>query len=113
VAVVGLGRFSAKIEDVIVENSVVGEIKGSDGAVVGVAMTAVRIYRIFTSVLNPAGGLRLPIRAYLANVLPRLANRSIHSLAELTPGAYAVNTHHSRSTGQLLPQPCTCPEGYL
>jgi transposase len=48
-----------------------------------------KIAAIF-SVVESCRRLRVPIRAYLANVLPGLANRSIHSLAELTPGAYAA-----------------------
>jgi len=32
----------------------------------------------------------VPIRKYLADVLPGLADRSIQSLAELTPTAYAA-----------------------
>lgn len=34
--------------------------------------------------------LNIPIRRYLADILPGLANRSIQSLAELTPAAYAA-----------------------
>jgi hypothetical protein len=34
--------------------------------------------------------LNVPIRKYLADVLPGLADRSIQSLAELTPAAYAA-----------------------
>jgi len=34
--------------------------------------------------------LGVPIRQYLADVLPGLADRSIQSLAELTPMAYAA-----------------------
>jgi hypothetical protein len=34
--------------------------------------------------------LNIPIRKYLADVLPGLAYRSIQSLAELTPTAYAA-----------------------
>lgn len=36
--------------------------------------------------------LGIPIRQYLADVLPGLADRSIQSLAELTPAAYATKT---------------------
>jgi hypothetical protein len=35
--------------------------------------------------------LGLPIREYLAAVLPGLANRSIHSLEQLTPATYAAS----------------------
>ena len=34
--------------------------------------------------------LNIPIRKYLGDVLPGLAGRSIQSLAELTPTAYAA-----------------------
>jgi hypothetical protein len=34
--------------------------------------------------------LDLPIRQYLASILPGLADRSIQSLAEVTPAAYAA-----------------------
>ena len=34
--------------------------------------------------------LNIPVRKYLADVLPGLADRSIQSLAELTPTAYAA-----------------------
>ena len=34
--------------------------------------------------------LDVPIRKYLADVLPGLAERSIQSLAELSPAAYAA-----------------------
>jgi hypothetical protein len=33
----------------------------------------------------------VPIRNYLADILPGLANRSIKTLAELTPTTYAAN----------------------
>jgi hypothetical protein len=32
----------------------------------------------------------VPVRKYLADILPGLADRSIQSLAELTPAAYAA-----------------------
>jgi transposase len=48
-----------------------------------------KIAAIF-SVVESCRRLNIPIRRYLADVLPGLANRSIHSLAELTPAAYAA-----------------------
>jgi len=48
-----------------------------------------KIAAIF-SVIESCRRLDLPIRKYLADVLPGLANRSIQSLPELTPTAYAV-----------------------
>jgi transposase len=50
-----------------------------------------KIAAIF-SVVESCRRLGVPIRKYLADVLPGLANRSIQSLAELTPSAYAA-TH--------------------
>ena len=48
-----------------------------------------KIAAIF-SVVESCRRLNIPIRKYLADVLPGLANRSIQSLAELTPTAYAT-----------------------
>ena len=48
-----------------------------------------KIAAIF-SVVESCRRLGVPIRKYLAHVLPGLANRSILSLAELTPTAYAA-----------------------
>lgn len=48
-----------------------------------------KIAAIF-SVIESCRRLNIPIRKYLADILPGLANRSIHSLAELTPAAYAT-----------------------
>jgi hypothetical protein len=39
----------------------------------------------------PCLRIGLPIREYLAAVLPGLGNRSIQSLDQLTPAAYAAN----------------------
>jgi len=48
-----------------------------------------RIAAIF-SVVESCRRLGLPIRKYLADVLPGLANRSIQTMAEITPTAYAA-----------------------
>lgn len=48
-----------------------------------------KIAAIF-SIVESCRRLDIPIRKYLADVLPGLANRSIQSLAELTPTAYAA-----------------------
>ena len=48
-----------------------------------------KIAAIF-SIVESCRKLDLPIRKYLADVLPGLADRSIQSLAELTPTAYAA-----------------------
>lgn len=50
-----------------------------------------KIAAIF-SIVESCRKLNVPIRQYLANVLPGLADHSIHSLAELTPTAYAANS---------------------
>jgi transposase len=48
-----------------------------------------KIAAIF-SVVESCRRLGVPIRKYLAHVLPGLDNRSIQSLAQLTPSAYAA-----------------------
>ena len=48
-----------------------------------------KIAAIF-SVVESCRRLNIPIRRYLADILPGLANRSIQSLAGLTPAAYAA-----------------------
>ena len=48
-----------------------------------------KIAAIF-SIVESCRKLGVPIRQYLAEVLPGLAGRSIQSLAELTPAAYAA-----------------------
>ena len=48
-----------------------------------------KIAAIF-SIVESCRKLNIPIRQYLADMLPGLADRSIQSLAELTPAAYAA-----------------------
>jgi len=48
-----------------------------------------KIAAIF-SVVESCRRLAVPIRQYLADVLPGMANRSIQTLADLTPTAYAA-----------------------
>ena len=48
-----------------------------------------KIAAIF-SVVESCRRLNIPTRKYLGDVLPGLAGRSIQSLAELTPTAYAA-----------------------
>jgi hypothetical protein len=43
------------------------------------------------SIVESCRRIGLPIREYLGAVLPGLANRSIHSLQQLTPEAYAAS----------------------
>lgn len=50
-----------------------------------------KIAAIF-SIVESCRKLGVPIRKYLAHVLPGLADRSIQSLADLTPTAYAANS---------------------
>jgi hypothetical protein len=49
-----------------------------------------KIAAIF-SIVESCRRIGLPIREYLAAVLPGLGNRSIQSLDQLTPAAYAAN----------------------
>lgn len=48
-----------------------------------------KIAAIF-SVVESCRRLAVPIRKYLADVLPGMANRSIRTLADLTPTAYVA-----------------------
>jgi hypothetical protein len=48
-----------------------------------------KIAAIF-SIMESCRKLGVPVRQYLADVLPGLPDRSIQSLAELTPAAYAA-----------------------
>jgi hypothetical protein len=48
-----------------------------------------KITAIF-SVIESCRRLGIPVRKYLGDILPGLADRSIHDLAELTPMAYAA-----------------------
>jgi hypothetical protein len=48
-----------------------------------------KIAAIF-SIVESCRKLDVPIRKYLADVLPGLADRSIQSLVELSPAAYAA-----------------------
>ncbi|MDR3736629.1 MAG: hypothetical protein P4L10_13990 [Acidobacteriaceae bacterium] len=49
-----------------------------------------KIAAIF-SIVESCRKLDIPIRQYLADILPGLAERSIQSLAELAPANYAAN----------------------
>jgi transposase len=49
-----------------------------------------KIAAIF-SIVESCRKLGVPIRQYLAAVMPGLADRSIQELADLTPAAYAAN----------------------
>jgi transposase len=56
----------------------------------GSADAGPKVAAIF-SIVESCRRLGLPIREYLAAILPGLANRSIQSLAQLTPAAYAAS----------------------
>ena len=56
----------------------------------GSAEAGPKVAAIF-SIVESCRRLGLPIREYLAAILPGLANRSIQSLAQLTPAAYAAS----------------------
>jgi transposase len=55
----------------------------------GSAEAGPKVAAIF-SIVESCRRLRLPIRDYLAAVLPGLAKQSIQSLDQLTPAAYAT-----------------------
>ena len=65
-------------------------IGGSNWLHLGSKEAGPKIAAIF-SVVESCRRLNIPIRHYLAEILPGLANRSIRSLAELTPAAYAAS----------------------
>jgi hypothetical protein len=64
------------------------------------------------SVVESCRRLGLPIRDYRAAVLPGIANRSIQSLAQLTPAAYAAARLGNLSPDKPRRQPCTSLDGY-
>ncbi len=43
------------------------------------------------SVVESCRRLKIPIRNYLADILPGLANASVHRIADITPAAWAAN----------------------
>ena len=45
------------------------------------------------SVVESCRRLKIPVREYLANILPGLANTPVHSVAGLTPTSWAAKTH--------------------
>jgi len=62
--------------------------KAKTGCISAARKQGAKIAAIF-SVVDSCRKLGLPIRTYLADVLPGLADRSIQQLASLTPKAYA------------------------
>ena len=53
------------------------------------------------SVVESCRRFKLPVRAYLAAVLPGLADRPIQQLPDLTPGAW-VTQHPQAQMGNLV-----------
>lgn len=76
-----------------------------------------KIAAIF-SAIESCRRLNIPIRSYLGDVLPGLANRSIQTLPELTPTSPFLRPNRipkwTEAGGQVMPmpQPCACPDGY-
>lgn len=70
-----------------------------------------KIAAIFSTV-ESCRKLGLPIRKYLADVLPGLADRSIQDLADLTPTAYVANLAKYPIPPARTRQPWCCPNGY-
>jgi hypothetical protein len=62
------------------------------------------------SIVESCRKLGLPIRKYLADVLPGLADRSIHELATLTPKAYAATMAKQHSPCASDPSTMGLPE---
>ena len=67
---------------------------------------------VIFSVVESCRRLNIPIRKYLGDVLPGLPNRSIQSLAELTPTAFAARLTNKLSAQRRLRQPCGRSDGY-
>ena len=61
------------------------------------------------SIVESRHRLKIPIREYLAGVLPGLADRSVQRLAELTPKAWAAR---GATPSRRLCQPCSSSDGY-
>ena len=59
-----------------------------------------RIAAIF-SVVESCRRLNIPIRDYLANILPGLANAPLQHIAELTPAAWAARHSYLSTVGLL------------
>jgi hypothetical protein len=59
-----------------------------------------RIAAIF-SVVESCRRLNIPVRDYLADILPGLANAPLRCIAELTPAAWAPRHPHSSTVGLL------------
>ena len=63
---------------------------------VGSAQAGPKIAAIL-SIVETCRRLKIPVREYLASVLPGLANRSVQRLAELTPAAWAAKQNQPTS----------------
>lgn len=64
------------------------------------------------SIVESCRKLGVPTRRYLADVLPGLANRSIQSLASLTPADYAASLTKSLIPPYPAHQSWLCPNAY-
>ncbi|MGA7931083.1 MAG: hypothetical protein WCA20_34455, partial [Candidatus Sulfotelmatobacter sp.] len=66
------------------------------------------------SVIESCRRLAIPVRKYLADILPGLADTSVQNVTGLTPKAWAAKTHSWKLLSSLSHrrQPCTWPHGY-
>ena len=69
---------------------------------IGSEQAGPRVAAIF-SVIESCRRLKIPVRDYLADVLPGLAYAPVQRIAELTPAAWAAKTHR---------QPCVWSDAY-
>jgi hypothetical protein len=75
----------------LAENSMRGVALGRKNWIhIGSQQAGPRVAAIL-SVVESCRRLRIPVRDYLHEILPGLANRSIQSLEQLTPAAYAAS----------------------
>ena len=79
-----------ELSDNLAENSMRGVALGRKNWIhIGSQQAGPRVAAIL-SVIESCRRLKLPARDYLADILPGLADRSIQSLEQLTPPAYAA-----------------------
>ena len=75
----------------LAENSMRGVVLGRKNWIhVGSEQSGPKVAAIL-SVVESCRRMKLPVREYLASVLPGLANRSIQSVSQLTPAAWAAS----------------------
>ena len=74
----------------LAENSMRGVALGRKNWIhIGSQQAGPRVAAIL-SVVESCRRLRIPVRDYLNEILPGLANRSIHQVADLSPAAWAA-----------------------